>query len=208
MSGEHPQKRVVTVNGSYRSGGFTDQMLDVMESVLRERGMAVDRIVLRNTPIEFCTNCRTCSQQQGEATGRCIHDDGMRQLIDRLESADGFVFASPTNFTTVTALFKRFLERLAVYGYWPWRTPAPTYRKAETKAAVCITSCAAPSLMGRLMYDTLGVLKQAARCVGAKVVGTLMIGLIAAEEHPRLGKGDTKRAKAAIEKLIAALERS
>lgn len=205
-------RRVVMVDGSYREHGITQQMLDLMEETLREGGFEVERIVLRDTPIAFCTNCRCCAQQPGSDPGVCTIDDAMRGVIASLESADGYVFASPTNFHTVTALFKRFLERLTVYGYWPWGTPAPTYRKAERKAerkaALCVSSCAAPSLLARLTSGTLQVLKAAARCVGAKVVGTLYIGLIAIEERPGLGEGDKKRVRAATRQLIAALERN
>jgi multimeric flavodoxin WrbA len=41
----------------------------------------------------------------------------MATLTQKIETADGIVLASPTNFYTVAALFKRFMERLVVYAY-------------------------------------------------------------------------------------------
>ncbi len=39
----------------------------------------------------------------------------MRDLIARIEATDALILASPTNFSLVTAVFKRFMERLVVY---------------------------------------------------------------------------------------------
>ena len=41
----------------------------------------------------------------------------MATLIQEIETADGFLLASPTNFYTVAALFKHFMERLVEYAY-------------------------------------------------------------------------------------------
>ena len=58
-----------------------------------------------------------CTQAAGETPGQCVLGDGMATLIQKIETADSFVLASPTNFYSVTALFKRFMERLLVYAY-------------------------------------------------------------------------------------------
>ena len=107
---------------------------------------------LRDYPIEFCRNCRECTQLPGVAPGACVLDDGMRDLVAKIEAADAYILASPTNVYAVTALFKRFMERLIVYAYWPWGAAAPKLRKKlATKRAIAITSSAAPVLLGRLL---------------------------------------------------------
>ena len=62
---------------------------------------------------------------------------------------------------SVTALYKNFMERLAVYGYWPWGEHAPKYRKANArkKPAVLVSSCAAPGFAGPWAYSTQAQLK-------------------------------------------------
>jgi NAD(P)H-dependent FMN reductase len=199
------RNHVLLINGSYRQNGYTDRMLQIMGEQLNSEGVTHETIILRDYPIEFCTNCRTCTRHEGNAPGQCIHHDGMEVLIEKIESADGYVFASPTNFGTVTAVFKRFLERLVVYGYWPWEQPYPKFRKTESKAAICLSSCAAPSLIGRFMFGTLGVMKQAARCVGAKVVDTLLVGQIADQQHKPVDEADRKRIQNVTRRLIDAL---
>ena len=76
-----------------------------METTLAATGAEVDIIHLRNFPVDFCLNCRQCTQQPGTEPGECVRDDGMRELIYKIENSDGFIFASPTNFGSVTAVF-------------------------------------------------------------------------------------------------------
>src|SRR5690606_17046222 len=96
----------------------------------REAGAEVAKIDLNDRPIEFCRNCRTCTQQEGLRRGECPIEDDMGRILDELERSDAIVLASPTNFGTVTALMKRFIERLVCYAYWPWGAPAPRGRNA------------------------------------------------------------------------------
>lgn len=51
-------------------------------------------------------------------------------MVERIEGGDAYVLAAPTNFNSISAVLKRFMERLAVYGYWPWGQAAPKLRKS------------------------------------------------------------------------------
>lgn len=198
--------RVLSINGSYRDDGITDQAIEAAAHALRESGAEVETITLRDYPIEFCLNCRVCCQQPGEAPGHCVHNDGMHDLVEKIERADAYIIAAPTNFSSVTAIFKRFMERLTVYAYWPWGAAGPKYRKAKlpTKKAILISSCAAPGLMGRLLYQTQKQLKMTAKIIGARPVGTLFTGLIAGEPEAALPDRMRRRALALANKLAAA----
>ena len=195
--------RVLSINGSYRDDGITDQALAAVTRALTESGVHVDTVKLREEDIRFCMNCRACTQQPGEQPGRCVLDDGMRAIIDKIEQADAYVLAAPTNFNSITAVFKRFLERLIPYGYWPWGKAAPIYRKADKpkKKALLITSCAAPGLLGRLTYSTSRQLKLAAKLIGARPVGTLYSGLVAGQPDARLSPRSLRRAGALARRL-------
>jgi multimeric flavodoxin WrbA len=199
------KKKILAINGSYRNGGVTDKAVSGVLEELQTRAAEVEQIKLRDYPIEFCLNCRECMQQPGDAPGRCVHNDGMAELVRKIEDADGYVLAAPTNFSSVTALFKRFSERLAVYGYWPWGKPAPVFRRAKMakKPVILISSCAAPSLLGRLTYGTNRNLKVAAKTMGGKVVGSIVSGLISEERQPVLPKHTRRRIKALAPRLVA-----
>jgi multimeric flavodoxin WrbA len=198
-------KRILAINGSYRDDGITDQAVEQILDEAKALGAEVEHIRLRDYPIEFCLNCRECMQQPGGAPGKCVLDDGMHELIDKIEQADALVLAAPTNFYTVTALFKRFMERLAPYGYWPWGAHAPKFRRAKSmrKPAVIVSSCAAPGILGKLTYGTNRSLKIAAETVGGEIVGTMFTGLVSQKASPELPKRARKRAKSLAPKLAA-----
>ncbi|SFG80741.1 flavodoxin family protein [Neptunomonas qingdaonensis] len=196
--------KILVINGSYRSGGITDQTLDVMVPALKAEGAVVDRVDLRDYPIEFCLNCRECTKKKGNNPGKCVQQDAMQALVDKIEMADAYVLASPTNFGSVTAVFKRFMERLIVYAYWPWDQNAPVFRKADLlpKKAILVSSCAAPGILGRWLNGTHKQLKTTAKVIGAHVVGTLFTGLVAKQSTPQLSPQVKKKAEALALKLL------
>ena len=177
--------RILAINGSYRDDGITDQAVEVMVQALQAAGADVEVVFLRDYPIEFCLNCRECTQQPGDAPGQCVQHDGMYALINKIEQAEGFILAAPTNFSSVTAIFKRFMERLVVYGYWPWDMISPQYRKVNQpqKKAVLVSSCAAPGILGRWSFSSHKQLRATAKLIGARPAGTLFPGMVA--RHPR-----------------------
>jgi len=196
--------RVLAINGSYRDDGITDQAVREVSDALQEFGAEVEQVRLRDYPIEFCRNCRHCMQEPGETPGDCVHNDAMRELVECIERADGYVFAAPTNFSSVTALFKRFMERLAVYGYWPWGRHAPVLRKKDVpkKPAVLISSCAAPGFIGRFTYSTRKQLEVAAVTVGSKVVGSIFTGLVSDKPDATLSPRARRKARALARRLV------
>lgn len=196
--------KILAINGSYRETGITDQVLGFMAEKLSNEGAEVDVVLLRDYPIEFCLNCRACTQQPGKQPGECVHHDGMQALVEKISAADAYILAAPTNFGSVTAIFKRFMERLTVFGYWPWGVMAPKYRLADEvkKKAILISSCAAPGFLGRWLYATHGQLKMTAKIIGAKSIGCLFLGLTAENADARV----SDRKKSAIQRLLAKLK--
>jgi len=194
---------LLAVNGSYRENGAIDQAIAVAMQAAAEAGATVEVIRLRDFPIEFCINCRHCTQQPGDAPGDCVHPDRMHELVARIEAADVIILASPTNFYTVTAIFKRFMERLVVYAYWPWGAHAPKLRKTQAaKQAILIASSAAPGLMGRLFYSTLKQLRVTARTLGARPAGSLFIGLMSQQAQPVLPDRTRARLRSLVGRLL------
>lgn len=196
--------RILAINGSYRENGITDQTVAAMAEALVALGAEVEIILLREYPIEFCRNCRACTQQPGAAPEECLLHDGMQELIARIERADGYILAAPTNFGSVTAVFKRFMERLAGYAYWRWDMNGPLFRKAQAakKKALLVSSSAAPAILGRWFFGTVKQLKMTAKTINAEVVGTLFTGMIAKKQHPQLPAAVRARIKALATRLV------
>jgi multimeric flavodoxin WrbA len=196
--------KILVINGSYRDDGITDQAIEIAVQNLTEAGASVETILLREYPIQFCLNCRECTQAPGSTPGECIQADGMQALVDKIEQANGFILAAPTNFGSVTAIFKRFMERLIVYAYWPWDKNYPVSRKAglPKKKALLISSSAAPGFMGRWLYGSSKQLKMVAETLGAKSVGTLFTGMISQTSNQRLPKSTEAKTRNMTAKLL------
>jgi multimeric flavodoxin WrbA len=196
--------KITAIVGTYRKGGMIDTAVDEILASAREEGAEVTKISLIDRQIEFCTNCRECAQQDGSLRGKCRFDDAMGAILDEIAASDAIVLASPMNFGTVTAVMKRFIERLACLAYWPWGSPAPKMRNTvKAKRAVLVASSAAPALVARPLTRMVGLLKSAAAVLGAKTVGVLFIGLAAQQLQPKMGERARRKARLLGKKLAS-----
>jgi multimeric flavodoxin WrbA len=196
--------KVVGIVGSYRKGGIIDQAVDAALAGAKARGAATEKIYLLDHRIEFCTNCRSCTQNGGPHRGTCAQNDDMASILDRIEAANGLVLGAPVNFFNVNALTRRFMERTVGYAYWPWGQGGPKMRsQAADKKAVLITSTAMPGLMGRIFTGAIRALKLTAKTVGAKPIASIFIGLIALQPRQPLPDRIIAKARRAGEKLVS-----
>lgn len=195
-------KKVVAIVGSYRKGGIIDQAIDRILEAAGEKEAEVEKIYLADKNIQFCKNCRDCTQEPGERRGRCVLSDDMSSILDEIESADGLVLGSPINFGSATALYKRFMERLLPYAHWPWGTMIPKIRvKDRGIKIVVVMASAAPGLFTRLLTPIGRQFKDTAKVIGGKIVGGLFIGLAANESRQVLGEGVKRKAQKLGERL-------
>ncbi len=201
-----PVPQVIALVGSYRKGGIIDSLVDAILVVVAEGGFAVRKIYLNEVHIDFCRNCRCCTQSPGTTRGVCDLADEMSALLEILDRADGLILASPVNFFTVTALTKRFVERLVCGAYWPWGKMVPTLRLTHPRRpALLVSSCAMPALLARLATNALRVLKSAAAALGARPVGSLIVGMVARGEHQPLSHRARRKARRLGRKLVTSL---
>ena len=196
--------KVAAIVGTYRKGRTIDTAVDEALRGAREAGAETEKIFLLDKHIDFCTNCRACTQTPGPQRGRCVIEDDMASILDTLGAADACIFASPINFFSVTAVMKRFIERLVCYADWPWGTPIPKMRlKKGHKNALLITSSACPAFIGRFAFrGTLKMLKACAVCLGAGSVRKLYFGTAVRNRDDCLSERDKRGAYAAGRRLV------
>jgi len=156
--------RVVAVCGNYRKGGVTERVMEAVAEGARGAGAQVNILTLRELSFEYCRNCRGCWEPggTGQPVGDCPIRDDLTPWIERVATADGLVLASPINFGTLTALFKKFQERclpLTVLKPLPRclrritgmdGLPAPRHRGGK-RPLVGITASGASAVLGGLM---------------------------------------------------------
>ena len=134
-------RKVVAIVGSYRKGGTIDTAVQAVLAGAREHGAETQTIYLTDQHIEFCKNCRACTQTPGAEGVRCGQEDDLELMLREIEAADAVVLASPVNYYNVTAIFRNFLERLLGFTYWPWGQNGPALRsKAQPRKAVLLAA--------------------------------------------------------------------
>jgi len=198
-------KKIIAIVGSYRKGRIIDSAVSAVLQGAEAKGAETEKIYLIDKHIEFCNNCRKCTQKNGDgARTKCVHNDDMEHILDEIDIADGVVLGAPINFFTVTAIMKRFIERLLPYCYWPWGKLIPRHRiKQVNKEAVIVTSSGCPAWLGRIIFrGAQSILKEAARCLGAKVVKSLYFGAVCQKEDQKLNEKDALAASKAGDKLV------
>jgi multimeric flavodoxin WrbA len=197
-------RKILGIVGSYRKNGTIDSLVSGALSSAQEQGAETEKIYLIDQHIEFCTNCRSCTQEAGTDPGACIHHDALAGILDRYLKSDGVVIGAPVNIFNVNAVTRRFMERLVCFTYWPWGQPGYKLRKKDRgKKAVLITSSAMPGFMGRFFTGAMRALKITAQTMGAKPVASLFVGLSAQNKKPIVRDKDLGRAREAGRKLAA-----
>jgi multimeric flavodoxin WrbA len=191
-------KKILGIVGSYRKGGVIDSLVTEVLTSAKEQGAETSKIYLLDQHIEFCTNCRKCTQEAGTEPGKCVQQDDMADILAQCCSSDAIVFGAPVNFFNVNALTRKFMERLVCFAYWPWDRMGPQMRTKQVRnRAVLITSMAMPGLMGRIFTGSLRALKVTAKTLGAKPVASIVVGMIARGERPMVPEKALRKAREA-----------
>lgn len=99
---------VVCINGSPRIDGNTDNYLKIFCKVLRNEGVDVQVINLREKNINMCIACGKCEADYEHA---CVWHDDMTEIIDSLLKAKAILLATPTYYANVSTLLKNFMDR-------------------------------------------------------------------------------------------------
>lgn len=98
--------RIVAVLGSPRKNGNTEILVKNLLDGAVSAGADVELIRLADYRIQPCVACGGC-----EKTGRCVLEDDMQALYEKIDGADRLVIASPIYFYSVTAQTKAFIDR-------------------------------------------------------------------------------------------------
>ena len=78
--------------------------------MFESNGITTKTISLGSADIKFCVGCKSCYQ-----TGKCIHNDGMIEIIECIFDSDIILIASPSYWGDVTAQMKQFIDRCTPY---------------------------------------------------------------------------------------------
>ena len=98
---------VIAFNGSPRKKGNTEVLLDAVARGVKKAGGSIDIIRLCDLTISPCIGCGGCSKE-----GKCVIEDDMTILYDKIGSAQRIILASPIYFYGITSQAKAFVDRI------------------------------------------------------------------------------------------------
>lgn len=98
--------KVLAFLGSPRKGGNSEVLMAAVGRGLAEVGAEVELYRLCDYAIHPCQGCGGCGP-----TGRCVIDDDMVWLLEKLAVAKRVIIVSPIYFYGITAQAKAFVDR-------------------------------------------------------------------------------------------------
>ena len=106
--------KILAICGSPRKGE-TFKVLDAM----KENSPDIDYeiLMLKDMNLKDCYGCYMCINRGPD---KCPLEDDRDVILKKMEEADGVVFATPTNTRHVTALMKKFMDKLGYIAHRPY----------------------------------------------------------------------------------------
>ena len=99
-------KNVLIISSSLRNNSNSETLAKKIAEGAKENNN-VEMIYIKDYEINYCKGCLACQN-----TGKCIINDGVKDIIDKVKNADVLVFATPIYYYSVSGQLKTFLDRL------------------------------------------------------------------------------------------------
>lgn len=99
-------KKVLILSGSPRKNGNSDILCDEFAKGAKESGHEVEKIRVAEKKIGYCRGCYACKE-----TGKCVIEDDMAEVLQKMIDADVIVLASPVYFYSIDAQLKALIDR-------------------------------------------------------------------------------------------------
>lgn len=100
-------KKVLILSGSPRKGGNSDILCDEFAKGALANGHEVEKICVAEKKIAPCLGCYYCKDHGG----KCVLNDGMAEILEKIIAADVLVLATPVYFYSMCAQLKAVIDR-------------------------------------------------------------------------------------------------
>lgn len=101
--------KILLINGSPHEKGCTYTALSEIADTLSQNDVESEFLYLGKKPMAGCIDCGKCS-----TTGRCVFDDKVNEVLEKLDEYDGIVVGSPVYYAGPSGQLCAFLDRLFV----------------------------------------------------------------------------------------------
>ena len=99
--------KVLLFNGSPRAEGCTYTALQEIANTLHKHNIETELVQIGTKPIAGCIACGKCRNG-----APCIFDDGVNELVTRLDEFDGIIVGAPIYYAGPSGQSTAFLDRL------------------------------------------------------------------------------------------------
>lgn len=99
--------KVLLVNGSPHQHGCTYTALKEAADGLEARGVETEILWVGNGSVPGCIACGACRK-----TGKCVFDDIVNRIVEKLDTYDGFIFGSPVYYGGPSGQILSVMNRL------------------------------------------------------------------------------------------------
>lgn len=161
--------KVIAVSGSPRTNGNSDALCNQFLKGAQEAGCETEKIQIGKAKINTCHACYACRE-----TGRCVQQDDMEVILEKIIQADVILLATPVYFYSMDAQMKILIDRSLA-----------RYREIEDKIFYFAITAADPS--HEAMESTIAGLKGYTTCLPGAVVKDIFYGTGTWEKGDILG---------------------
>ena len=179
--------KLLAINGSYRRGRTIDTLMErAIEAARTARAdLEVKHVFLIDRDIGYCTNCAACKDADPDLDhAPCVIHDDMDELSEDIVAADAFLFGTPVNLSSVTAVMKTFIERLVWTAGKPCPAgllkgaPMPRVRR-KRRAGIIVSTGGTPRWLRPFCDKATPMIRELSQTIlNAKVVSTQWAGMI------------------------------
>jgi len=149
--------KILGINGSPRSGGNTEILLDAVLAGAEEAGATISSVKLGDLDVSPCRACDACKR-----TGKCIQKDDMQDLLPKLESSEVWILGTPVYWWGPTAQLKAFIDR--------WYGISKDFFRNRKAVLIIPMGSSNP----RTAQHVLGMFEDVFAYLGMKQIGTLL----------------------------------
>lgn len=120
--------KVLLINGSPHKNGCTNRALCEVAEELKRNGVETEIFWIGIDAVHGCVVCGGCSK-----TGKCVFDDCVNVLSEKMAECDGLVIGSPVYYASPNGTLLAILDRL--FGVCPHLLHKPAAAVASARRA-------------------------------------------------------------------------
>lgn len=126
-------KNILMILGSHKKTGYTHESADYLEKAFEKHGVRPTRLDVLKLEIAPCLDCPYCEKNPG----KCVIDDGMKVVYEKLRAAEVVIVITPVYFNGVTSRLKTLIDRTQMIFMSAYRHKTP-YSVAEKRVAFVV----------------------------------------------------------------------